>query len=120
MIFRIERRVDEDGRALARPQDLDVELIADRRKLAFQIADREALLQRVCVVAGRCAPDDNTLAIKEWLIAERIGICNIVHLERDETIRHAARELPFKGLAADKAVLVHAHEAIETCLEGRV
>ena len=43
-----------------------------------------------------------------------------MNLERDEAVRNALRELLLERLLADERPLVHAHEAVESRLEGRV
>src|ERR1700674_3333982 len=120
MIFRIKRRVTEQCCALALAQYLDTQLASRCGKFWLHIADRKALAEDVPVVTGGGAADDRTASVKERLISQWVSIADVVHLERNETVRYTACALLLKRLFADERTLVHTHEPIEARLKGRV
>src|SRR5688572_12948892 len=119
-IVRIERRIDEYGGALALTEHLDEEPGADGGEPGIHVTDRKALAEYVSVAAGGRATDDAFFAVEQWLVAERIRVSHVVHLERDERLRHARRELPLERVATDEIPFLHPHEAPEPGFEGCV
>ena len=71
----------------------------------IHVTDREALAEHVAVAAGGRATDDAPVAVEQRLVAERIRVGHVVHLERDERVRHARGELPLERLATDEIAL---------------
>ena len=93
---------------------------ADRGELRLHVTDRQALAQAVPVVARGGAADELAIGRENRLVAERVGIGDAVHFERDEAERHAVLLLLLERLAAGERALVHAHEAGQPGLERRV
>src|SRR6185436_13632532 len=93
---------------------------ADGGEHWVHVTDRKALAEDVSEAAGGRAADDAPLAVEQRLVAEWIRIGHVVHLERDERVRYARRELPLERPATDEIPLLHPHEAPEPGFERRV
>ena len=58
------------------------------------------------VVARGRATDHRAFRVEQGLVAERVGVRDAMHFERDEPVRHALRQLPLERLLADEVAFV--------------
>src|SRR5579883_3313802 len=74
LVLGIVRGVDEHRRALALAQDLDLEGAADGGVRGLDVTEREALGERVSVIAGGGSTDELAARVEQRLVAQRIGV----------------------------------------------
>ena len=81
---------------------------------------REALAEHVPVVAGGGAADHAAVAVEQRFVAERVGVGDVVHFERDEAVRHAGGQLLLERLAPMNSPFSMRTNRVEARLERRV